>query len=85
MRVEGFRRLVMSAVRTPPGLDLEIRSGRANGTSIVGFGVRCRGHKCNAEMAESVGATGGRMFSGMFVRNGGEGKDWMGVGFKEGG
>jgi hypothetical protein len=34
MRVEGFRRPVISAVRTPPGLDLEIPRGRANGCRV---------------------------------------------------
>jgi hypothetical protein len=29
MQSEGFRRLVMSVVRAPPGQDLEIRKGRA--------------------------------------------------------
>jgi hypothetical protein len=29
MQSEGFRQLVMSVVRTPPGQDLEIRKGRA--------------------------------------------------------
>lgn len=41
-----------------------------------------RDHKCNAGMTKTTIV---RMFSGTFVRNGGEGQDWMGVGLKEGG